>query len=687
MRLILAARICRFAVLILILTGLTLSALATDHPPLPGAADGVATSDLAQLSIEELMQIEIPTVLGASKHEQKVTEAPSSVTIITADDFKKFGYRTLSDALRSVRGTYVTYDRAYNYVGFRGVNRPGDYGGGVLMMIDGHRLNDPVADQAFNGGEFPLDVDLIDRVEVIRGPGSSLYGNNAFFGVVNVITRRGRDAQGVEASGSTASFDADSGRLSYGQRFKNGAELLMSGTYFDSEGPNSLYYPDFSSINNGQAEHLDGERRGNAFVSLSYRDFTLEGVYGHRVKSLPTAAYGTIFNVAPNEVLDERAFVELRYNHEFASTWLVEARVYYDYYFYEGSGPVDGADIGLPEQAVMNNDRSNPDWWGGGVQASKTFFEKHRLTAGVEGRADLKVRQYNYYEDPLVVVNDIDTPSDTIGLYLQDEFRIWTNLLLNAGVRYDQYSTFGDTVNPRAGLIYSPCSPTTFKLLYGQAYRAPNAYEFAYNAVGYVANSDIKPETIRSYELVWEQRLSRPLRLSAGVFYNQIADQITQLDESDNPDVGGWIFRNVGEAEIKGFETELEGRWVHGLRGHISYTFADATDSATGAQLDNSPRHVGKFGLVVPLYKEKVFAGAELQAMSDRKTVQGNESDEFVVANLTIFSHELLKNLELSASLYNLFDTKYADPAGPDFTQDTIEQDGRTFRVKATYRF
>ena len=102
MRLILDARICRFAVLVLILTGLTLSALATDHPPLSGAVDGLATSDLTQLSIEELMQIEIPTVVGASKHEQKVTEAPASVTIVTAEDIKRYGYRTLADLLNGV---------------------------------------------------------------------------------------------------------------------------------------------------------------------------------------------------------------------------------------------------------------------------------------------------------------------------------------------------------------------------------------------------------------------------------------------------------------------------------------------------------------------------------------------------------------------------------------------------------
>lgn len=134
-----------------------------------------------------------------------------------------------------MRGFYVTYDRTYNCTGLRGVNRPGDFGGRALINIDGHRLNDPIYDSAFTDTDFLLDLDLVDRVEIIRGPGSSLYGNNAFFTVINVITRRGREVNGAEASASAGSYDTFTGRLSYGQKFRtNGVELLVSGSYLDS---------------------------------------------------------------------------------------------------------------------------------------------------------------------------------------------------------------------------------------------------------------------------------------------------------------------------------------------------------------------------------------------------------------------------------------------------------------------
>jgi iron complex outermembrane receptor protein len=300
----------------------------------------------------------------------------------------------------------------------------------------------------------------------------------------------------------------------------------------------------------------------------------------------------------------------------------------------------------------------------------------------------LQARQHSFFVNPTFELDDIDTPTSNVGAYLQDEWSIRTNLLLNAGVRFDHYTSFGETVNPRAGLIYSPWPTTTFKALYGQAFRAPNAYEFDYNSVGYVRNHALQPETIRSYEWVWEQQLAKPLRLTTAFFYNQIQDQITQLDETEDPAVGGYIFRNLGEAEVKGSETELEGQWAGGLRGRLSYCFAEATDRETGQRLSNSPRHVGKLNLSVPLYRDKVFAGLELQALSRRRSADGEASTPgFVVANVTLFSRELVKGLEASASLYNLFDKRYADPVGPDFTQRFVEQDGRAFRVKLAYRF
>jgi iron complex outermembrane receptor protein len=146
---------------------------------------GGQSKDVFDLSPEELKGVQ---VYSASMYLQSDREAPSSVTVMTADQIRQFGYRTLADVLRSVRGFDVTYDRNYAYVGVRGFSRPGAYNDDVLLLIDGHRLNDNVYNSAQIGTAFPLDIDLISRIEVVREPSSSLCGTSAFLAAINVIT-------------------------------------------------------------------------------------------------------------------------------------------------------------------------------------------------------------------------------------------------------------------------------------------------------------------------------------------------------------------------------------------------------------------------------------------------------------------------------------------------------------------
>ena len=240
-------------------------------------------------STETALFLEIPSVYGAAKYDQKVNEAPAAVIIITAEQIRKYGYRTFAQILDSAPGLFTNNDRNYGYIGIRGFNRPGDYTSRVLLLIDNHRLNDAIYDQGGSGTEMPIDVDLIDRIEIIKGPGSSLYGTNAFFGVVNVITKRGRDIKGAEVSGEASSFNTYRSRLSYGNKFSNGVEMLVSGSFSDSEGHRELSYPAFASTNSGIAKDADRDNLYCYTGKLSYADFTLTGGHQWRKKNVPTS--------------------------------------------------------------------------------------------------------------------------------------------------------------------------------------------------------------------------------------------------------------------------------------------------------------------------------------------------------------------------------------------------------------
>ncbi|HVY04399.1 MAG TPA: TonB-dependent receptor plug domain-containing protein, partial [Burkholderiales bacterium] len=233
---------------------------------LPARAQESPGADLTELSLEQLLDVK---VTGASRFAQSTSDAPASVSVLTAEDFHRYGWRTLAEGLRSVRGIYVTYDRAYSYAGIRGFQRVGDFNSRILLLIDGYRVNDNIFDQAFLGGEFPVDVDLIERVEIIRGPGSSIYGGNALFGVINVITKSASAVGAPELGGSIGSFGSREGRVAYAHAAENGASLVLSASKYHSDGP-TLSFPGEPSSGGRAVADTDWEDRYRVFGKFEF---------------------------------------------------------------------------------------------------------------------------------------------------------------------------------------------------------------------------------------------------------------------------------------------------------------------------------------------------------------------------------------------------------------------------------
>jgi iron complex outermembrane receptor protein len=666
-------------------SGRTIRRVAVAVLTLAAAPSGAQEGDLAGKSLEDLLKMQIPSVEAASKRSQKTLDAPSSVTIVTADEIRRHGYRTFADVLKAVRGFYVSYDRNYSYVGVRGFGRPGDYNSRVLVLVDGHRVNDNVYDGTLVGTEFPLDVDLIDHVEVVRGPGSSLYGTSAFFAVINVVTRTGDGVKGLEIAGDAGSFETYRGRVTYGQRAGSGVDALVSGTLYDSQGKDRLYYPEYDdpAAHDGVAEGVDGDRFGSAFGRLAYRDLTLAASYVSREKTIPTGSFDTVFGDPRNSTTDSRGYVDLSYARTLKSGTDLAARLSYDQYDYDGTYIYDYSETDEPF-LVENRDLAKGRWWGAEARAGRTFFGKHTLTLGGEYRDYTQQYQANYDADPHVDYLEDDRSGDVAALYLQDEFAISPRVLLSAGARYDHYSTFGGTTNPRFALIVRPSSKSAVKLLYGQAFRAPSAYELYYQALTSKPNPDLGPERIKTAEAVWEQYFGDRFRATVSGFYSRIDDLVSQtVDPAD----GMILYENVDRAETRGVEAEAAVRLPSGFEARAAYTFADATDRETGEWLTNSPRHVFQANAVVPIVSGKVLAGLELQSLSERLNVRREPVPGYTAVNLNVLARRLVSQLELSAGVYNVFDTRYADPGAEEHLQASIEQDGRSFRAKLAWTF
>lgn len=658
---------------------LTLAAVlaSSSAGPMHAAAD----DELASLPLETLLGL---TVFSASKFEQKRSDAPSAVTVITADDIKTFGYRTLSDALRSVRGLYVFNDRNYEYLGARGFQRPGDYNSRLLLLIDGQRINDGIYDQAQIGSEFPLDLELVERIEYVPGPGSAIYGGNAFFGVINVITRSGADLRAGLLAAEAASHRTARGQTLYGKVLDNGAELLLAASKSGSRGAD-LFFPEFDdpATSNGIAHGLDFARSERYFAKLGFQGLTLSFGYASRDKGIPTASFNQVFDDPRSMTRDEQTWLAANLERSLSDTLALSAKLAWQRNRYDGTYIIDAP------PPTENFDGSRNRWWAGELKLVSSAFARHKLVAGTELRRDMGAQQFNFDSNNEYVR---DTRSSRrLGFYLQDEFTLSDQWIVNAGVRRDSNYLDAAQTSPRLALIYKPLPTTTAKLLYGSAFRSPNAYERYYaDAATAKANPNLQPERIRTTELVLEHFLSSTWRASASAFSYRIKDLVTLTTD---PEDGLLVFRNVSRARAKGLELETEKIWDSGTRLRLSYSLQSATDGDTGKRLTNSPTRLAKLNLQQPLFGDSLRAGVEAQLSSALDTVGGGRAPGYGIVNLTLSSRRPWRGVEVSAGIYNLLDRKRVDPPSEEHVDSLgrplrgIEQDGRTLRLRLSYSF
>jgi iron complex outermembrane receptor protein len=285
--------------------------------------------------------------------------------------------------------------------------------------------------------------------------------------------------------------------------------------------------------------------------------------------------------------------------------------------------------------------------------------------------------------DPYQVIADLRDRAVRWGFYGQDEIKLAEPLTAYAGLRIDHYELFGWANSPRAGLIYTPTAGTTIKALAGRAFRAPNAYEVYANGFTFQTNTSLRPEHITTLELIGQQFIGRGVQLSMSAFRNRLNDLIgIQFDSTANH----LVESNAARTESHGVDLGIAYNRGSGPSGELTYSLQRTIDVDTRAELTNSPRAMAKAQVRLPLV-EHLSVGLDAQHVSGRRTQAGNVAHPYTVANLSLVSANLAGRLELTASVFNLFDARYTAPAADTQVEDVIPQDGRNFRVKTTLRF
>ncbi|MBK6911367.1 MAG: TonB-dependent receptor [bacterium] len=645
-----------------------------------GQHDYARASDLESLSLDSLMGIHVTAV---SKHDQTTLEAPASVTVITSAEIEQYGWQTLEEALNSVRGFYVTDDLNYTSIGMRGYQRPSDYSNRLLMLLNGQALNENTQGMAPLGSIFALDLQVIDRIEIARGPGSSLYGTNAMFAVVNVVTKDASTKEGVTVGGTVGTPRGAASNLYFAKRLPGEWSVALGAMVCDQRGDDVYLEPyDDPETNNGVVKGLDWERRQGLFLSSSRGRLRMQGYYTQRWKGIPTASWSTVFNDSRSKSWDMYGGGQVEYSRTVHRKMDVIGRAYYNTFRYDGVYPYE------PE-SPDNVDYQREKRAGVEVRSEWSPVSYERLITGVEF---VRHMQNDYYSSTSEeVFSNESHPYHDFSAFVQNEYQFSSKAMLTAGLRQSWYSLGWKALVPRTALVYLPGRKSAIKLLYGQAYRTPTVLEAYYWYPEQAkANPDLTPERLNSLELCLEQRLIENLFGTISIYGFHVNNLISSAIDDDD---GLVVFRNEGEIAGEGIEGELTYRRGHGISGFLSYSYQHTVEEPNAIRITNSPYSLLKAGVGIP-FARRFRIAADGQAESSRRTLLNDETPAFGVLNLAFTMQTWQSRLLCTAFVRNAFDTSYFHAGSWDNLKptsaenlDMIPQRGRQAGLRVQLSF
>lgn len=648
-------------------------ALANSHA---ASAPDSATQDLLALPIEQLLQMK---VTAASRYAQNVSDVAAAPQVITADEIRGYGYRTLIEILDHFGGTHTQFDGLYARVGSRGFLRPGDYNSRILLLIDGYRVNEPIYDGAYLGNEGPIDVSLIERVEFVPGPGSSVYGGNALFGVVNVVTQQPRKT-GVALRAAAGSPSAVDGAARATLKLDNGAAGMLAISRQVVRGE----YRDVSAIT-GQPDSRSADRQRDdvtrVFAKFTAGPVAVSAGSSDRITNVVNGIYFTDPQNAGQTARDKTQFLDVSAYSALSKDVDASGRIALSGYDFRGTY-VNRTDEGELRTIETATSRS--------ISAEGKLVARvgtgHTIVAGAEAfRAhSLRFRVVEEGSDADLV--NVDAALTRVGVFAQDDYRINDALLVSGGARWDKDSGRDGVFSPRAGVVFRPDAKSVLKAQYGRAFRSPNAYERFYDvpAYGYVTDPNVREERVTTSELIAERAWTDNATTRLTLFRNRISNLIDLIPlESDSERLR---FQNVPGATVRGAQLDASLADVSGWRATASVTTQSGTDEASGESLRFSPKRLAKLHVLSPRFAgvrtglEWLYTGPQLS----RDATMGG----YGLTNLTFSTSDLsLAGARIAFSVRNVFNKRFAYPLSDESLVATEPGEGRRLWLQLDFAF
>jgi outer membrane receptor for ferrienterochelin and colicins len=663
-----------------------------------------------QVELTSLRMRTLHEVSAASREVETIEDAPASVSVISTAELEAFRYPTLVEALRGQRGFALTSDSTYSNAGVRGIGQPNDYNSRLRVLQDGATLNENILQQAFIGYDGRVDLGDVERIEIVRGAGSVLYGTGAVSGVINLVPLSHELPTSARFDLSLADGNVGRARGAFNVHLSDKAGVRGSVAVARSGGRDEVLYFDLDGDGTVDANRADGVEQFQA-VTGSVRAWAgplvVQGFFTARTVAIPTGTFDTIYNRLENNFDDHLGLLEVRYEPRLSERVELRTRVYagYNYFHldfvYEGE---DEASMTAFEQPYTETYRGF--WAGGEARVVAQLHPTLRLSAGAEAAhhpiVTMRVSDQNL-DGSRNLVLDEDRNFSTIAGYALADWEPAQAVSVSLGGRVDAWllpapSESFVSFNPRLAVILRPSAHDTVKLIAGRAFRAPSTYEQFYQDGGRTSlgstccGEALRPETLYAGEVEYTHRFDDEwsLLLSGHLQYAQDFIETLPVPAANDPEMLGLTYsansstdqRNLGaDVEVR---RELRDGWMFSaMLGTLSARYLEAplAEGATANRdVPNAPYLFGSARAIFPVL-DRLLRGALRLSLEAPRRVDLSTNDTTgwaVVADVVVTGSVDDLGIHYAVGVYNLFDWEYQVPVSA-FPSPTMPQRGRRF--------
>jgi len=688
----------KFKVLVLLYVG-----LSTSRCLYSGIGD-TTLLNLFEMSVEDLIEQEVTI---ATKSTQKVTQSPSVISVITSEEIKAMGPRDLEEILKNIPGITFTQTRLgtrpFEIRGISDIRQ----GGRLLVLFDGIPYNEVMYGTAFTTGAS-LNLDNIERIEVIRGPGSALYGRNAFSAVINVITKKAKIDNNFEVDASYGSFNTSHLNTSYEIKKKQFNSFLTA-KYYTTDGTSSTFDNGMGGEGHYNLTHDNFYLNGNA----EYKNFRFSGAYYYLIDGVSAGPYMTNGN---NQI--SLGTYNLNYSKIISSKFAINAKIYGQNLFriqnleqYKPNTtalhPVYKVPISmLAPEGIYARPLYDAYFYGSEVYMNYKLLKNNELLFGFQGdfhgvkntsvssNYDLatnvpltyvdsttgNVKYYTKDNMPQYGPNWIQNSGHdytSLALYVQDVHYFLPNLSLTLGGRLDFDSEVGHIFNPRLGMVWEPFNWAWMKVLYGEAFRAPTTNE-QYKIMGFdKGNEKLKYEEIKTTEISFGTKFNRMFS-QISLYYNQLENLILQQPINDSSKIK--TYYNTGTNISYGIEAETRFFISTSLYSYVSYSYCQSEDTKElfgkkeTIPHPNVAYHKANFGINYLVHK-KISIGVfsnyvgpitkfknsayDPSDLASSEFISQDKVGDYILLNSSIRFSNILKGFDISIYGYNLLNQEY----------------------------